>query len=286
MGSNETKLYQLIMADPTIQGAIARTTNEEARIALIVRIGEGNGLSVSAEEVHQFILRGSNQELSDAELEAVVGGKGNPNELIKGDKWAWIGLPDDNLDGGDGNDTMYGGDGNDSMDGGSGNDYMDGGWSAEDDEGDDTLKGGSGNDTMWGGVGNDSMDGGADNDHMDGGAGADTMAGGTGNDWMDGGSGQDTLDGGAGNDTIIGGADNDLLAGGSGSDVFVFGNDDGNDIITDFNPNQDFLSLSDGSLGSIEVAVVGGNTVISYGDTMITLEGVEMDKDQVLSRLK
>jgi Ca2+-binding RTX toxin-like protein len=388
MTANAAKLYRKIMSDNAAQAELAKAGGTPESIGAVVRISQRLGQPVTPEEVRDFLEREPGEELSDSELEMVVGGKGNPNELIKGDKWEWIGLPDDDLDGGDGNDTIYGYTGNDTLSGGTGNDQMEGGsgndiltggtgndhmegGSGNDDmnggtgedrmfggfgddsmtggeghdsmaggEGNDTMKGGAGNDILhgeggsdWmsGGLGNDSMTGGEGNDYMGGGAGNDTMDGGDGNDYMEGGAGNDamnggdgndrmwgdtgndTMDGGAGNDkmsgglgndsmsggagsdtmsggsgddTMSGGAGRDILTGGSGADIFVFGNDDGNDVVTDFNPNEDFLRFNDGDLGNIEVANVGGNTVISYGNTMITLEGVEMDKDQVLARVQ
>ncbi len=275
MSTNETKLLQLILSDPTIQGAIARTPDEKERIALIVRIGEGNGLPVTVEKVREFIARDPNEELSDAELEMVVGGKGNPNEEIKGDKWAWIGLPDDNLDGGDGNDTLYGYTGDDTLAGGTGNDLVYGG------DGNDEITGGSGDDTVSGGAGNDTISGDAGNDDMFGGDGNDEMSGGSGNDTLQGGDGNDVMTGGDGNDALKGDRGDDILTGGAGADFFSFRADDGHDTITDFNPGQDSLNFQGATYDQLSVSIQDGNTIIQYGNTVVTLEGVEMDKDAV-----
>jgi len=81
---------------------------------------------------------------------------------------------------------------------------------------------------------------------------------------------------------LDGGAGNDILTGGAGSDVFVFGANDGSDTITDFNPAEDKLQLQGvTSPYQLNVSSDGGNTVISYGETTITLQGVEMTADEV-----
>lgn len=117
------------------------------------------------------------------------------------------------------NDTIDGGDGNDSMMSGAGNDSVLGG------KGDDTIAGGKGNDKLFGNDGNDSINGGAGKDTIDGGAGADILAGGASSDSLSGGDGNDVINGDAGNDT---------LTGGKGDDIFVFDDNSGFDIISDF----------------------------------------------------
>ena len=64
--------------------------------------------------------------------------------------------------------------------------------------------------------------------------------------------GDDVLVGGAGNDLLIGGAGNDTLTGGAGSDVFKWEAADHGivgtpniDVITDFNPQEDKIDLTD-----------------------------------------
>ena len=53
----------------------------------------------------------------------------------------------------------------------------------------------------------------------------------------------DTISGLDGNDVLIGGSGNDQLSGGAGSDRFLFQAGSGQDIITDFTPNQDLIEL-------------------------------------------
>ncbi|MGL1861373.1 MAG: hypothetical protein OCC46_02490 [Pseudodesulfovibrio sp.] len=278
MNTNEAKLYQKIMSDKSAQAELMKAGNESERIEIIVRLGEDFALPVTAETVHEFISRDPNEELSDAELEMVVGGKGNPNELIKGDKWSWIGLPDDDLDGGDGNDTIYGYSGNDTLAGGTGNDEVYGG------DGNDEVTGGSGNDTVSGGAGNDTVSGDAGNDDMFGGDGDDEMDGGSGNDTLQGGDGNDVMTGGDGNDALKGDEGDDTLTGGAGADYFSFRADDGHDTITDFNPGEDSLNFQGATYDLLNVYTQDGNTIIQYANTTVTLEGVEMDKDAVWNR--
>lgn len=133
--------------------------------------------------------------------------------------------------------------------------------------GEDTLYGEGGDDYLFGQHGNDLLDGGA------------------GDDKMYGGADDDTLHGGDGNDTLIGGADNDMLVGGAGSDVFVFGENDGTDRVADFDPDNDTLRFEWDDLEAMTVSVRDGNTVIAYGETRITLENVQLSREQVLACL-
>ncbi len=170
-----------------------------------------------------------------------------------GDDYLSGGDGDDTLRGGEGNDTLYGGTGNDTLDGdyddewpndGGGDDWLDGG------AGNDTLTSGSGNDYLSGGDGDDTLSGGSGNDVLSGGTGNDTLNGGAGHDTLDGGEGDNTLSGGAGTDTLIGGTGVNMLTGGDDGDYFVFSPLDTPDgthqenTITDFNPDEDYIALS------------------------------------------
>ena len=92
--------------------------------------------------------------------------------------------------------------------------------------GDDNLRGRGGRDTILGGEGEDTVNGGKGRDRVEGGADDDLLLGITG---------LDNLLGGKGNDTLEGGAHNDRLTGGKGNDTFVFNDNEGNDVVTDFN---------------------------------------------------
>ena len=157
----EKRLYQLIMNDRSMQVEIFSTPDTSKRIAIIVGMGEQNGLPVDPEIVRQILEHPPASEMSDAELENVVGGKGDPNQKIVGDYWAPWGKPHDDLDGRDGNDTIYGGEGSDTIHGGTGNDQLHGdGVTDSRFDGGDNIYGGDGNDSIWGNDGNDTLDGG------------------------------------------------------------------------------------------------------------------------------
>jgi len=186
------------------------------------------------------------------------------------------GSGDDLLFGFSGNDLLAGEDGNDDLFGGSGDDDLDGGL------GKDNLYGGTGNDRLNGNLGDDKLHGGSGNDNLVGGYyefGNDYLYGDAGDDTLSGGFGNDMLSGGAGNDMLFGTGsiipigfqsprtdEIDILSGGSGADNFylvgalgrtgtkVEYDDlnsttvgvDGYALITDFNPDQDFIHLATG----------------------------------------
>ena len=107
------------------------------------------------------------------------------------------------------------------------------------------------------------------------------LSGGNGKDTLTGGAGNDTLDGGNGVDTLNGGAGNDVLTGGNGNDTFVFGENFGNDTITDFNPGNDSIDLSALGIADFDTlmqnaTMVGNDTVITTDQGTITLTGVNL----------
>ena len=106
-------------------------------------------------------------------------------------------------------------------------------------EGNDVIRGFDDNDTLLGLGGNDIIQGGDDEDVLDGGEGNDVLDGGNNSDVLNGGAGLDILIGGDGEDVLRGGEGNDILTGGLRSDAFDFSGDFGNDVITDFDDNQD-----------------------------------------------
>lgn len=126
--------------------------------------------------------------------------------------------------------------------------------------------------------------GGDGNDVLQGDSGDDVLSGGTDNDDLWGGDGDDHIIGGDGDDTLDGGSGNDTLTGGAGHDIFYFDENDGNVLITDFNPDEDVINISwNGDKESCQVINSGGNTIISFGQTLVTLQGVEMSRDEVLA---
>ena len=221
-----------------------------------------------------------------------------------------------------GNDTLTGDTGNDDMAGDSRNSIYDGSSG-----GDDTLFGGVGNDDMvgdtWADILNDSMGGndtleGGDNDDYIVGDAADGIAFGSsgGDDLIDGGSGNDILVGdadnfidetsSAGDDTLLGGEGDDLLVGdtdgtnegeggddtltgGGGNDTFrVTAENNGDDLITDFEVGDDILNIVDlidnvapGGIGledlddAATITDNGADVTIDFGGgNSVTINGV------------
>ncbi len=223
------------------------------------------------------------------------GGAGN--DMISGGNGsdqAFGGLGNDTIDGGSGGDKLQGGEGDDHMSGGLGFDTMEGG------SGDDIISGNQGNDLLYGGEGTDLMNGGARADRLFGGDGADLLLGdagadrlhgddgddalfgqmgtdrlfgGSGDDGLSGDAGDDRLFGGDGDDRLAGGANDDRLSGGDGIDTFVFEEENGKDVITDFEDGVDAIEFMVQSFGfdDLEILRDGDDTVIVYGDNSIRL---------------
>lgn len=76
---------------------------------------------------------------------------------------------------------------------------------------------------------------------------------------------------------IFGGSGNDMLSGGEGADTYGFSSAWGDDRITDFTGGEDRLDFSalDITLEDLFIETVDGNTVVSFGEDSLTLEGVE-----------
>jgi Ca2+-binding RTX toxin-like protein len=96
-----------------------------------------------------------------------------------------------------------------------------------------------------------------------------------------GGAGDDMIMGDAGADEINGGQGDDLLFGGAGADMFIFGNNFGNDIITDFDDvggGQDEIDLTALSIlfDDITITQNGLNSVITIDGVIgsITVENI------------
>lgn len=207
----------------------------------------------------------------------------------RGDDFLDGGLGNDNLNGGSGDDFVNGGQGDDSINGNSGDDDMLGG---EGDDrmkgqsGDDSIFGGSGEDFMLGGRGDDSVAGGVGDDNIRGESGDDFVRGGTGNDRVAGNSGDDSLEGNDGDDILLDGIGNDTvdagegddelrvssgddqLTTGEGFDTLVFATEDnGANVVTDFNVEEDTLSIELTEGGELSILSGQGEEGI---DTLIT----------------
>ncbi|MES2675307.1 MAG: calcium-binding protein, partial [Pseudomonadota bacterium] len=102
---------------------------------------------------------------------------------------------------------------------------------------------------------------------------ADTLIGDLGNNTLDGLDGNDTLSGRAGNDVLRGGIGNDTLSGDAGSDTYVFGYDDGQDTINNYDSStgrNDVLRLRDGiAINDVKISRLNNDlfvTLLSTGD--------------------
>jgi hypothetical protein len=114
-------------------------------------------------------------------------------------------------------------------------------------------------------IGTDGADSGSDFRNGFGKGGNDTLSGGAGNDRVDGGGGRDLLSGGIGDD---------LMIGGTGIDTFLFRGGDGHDIIADFTPGQDVITLHLTAFAALRIRAVNGDTLIEHGADSIRLAGV------------
>jgi uncharacterized protein YegL len=132
---------------------------------------------------------------------------------------------------------------------------------------------------LHGDEGNDHLIGSAGADMLFGDGGSDTLEGGDGEDHLYGGAGNDALFGGADADTLVGGAGNDILTGGEGADIFVWNDGDvgtvatpAYDVVTDFNPDEDQLDLSDMLTGtSNDIADYITVTADGNGDAVLNV---------------
>jgi len=107
--------------------------------------------------------------------------------------------------------------------------------------GNDTLIGGGGDDSVFGDTGNDVVHGLDGNDSLEGGIGDDYLSGGVGDDTVHGGEGDDSLSGNNGDDILTGGTGNDRFSGDKGNDTYVFNLGDGQDTISNYDPNVDSI---------------------------------------------
>ena len=250
---------------------------------------EGNDVLSGGEGADVLLGRGGNDTLYGGLDDDVLFGQGG-NDQLNGDEGNDLllgrvgndvlngGLGDDTLEGDQGDDRLFGNEGNDVLNGGSGRDILLG-------RGDnDTLNGGLDDDVLFGQGGDDVLNGDEGNDLLLGRVGSDVLNGGLGDDTLEGDQEDDQLFGGDGNDVLSGGLGDDLLEGGMGDDVFVFSDNFGADVITDFS-NGDVLDLSDVN-GITDFQDLADNhfqineggvlSIVDDENNTILLEGVEV----------
>ncbi|MDA5556024.1 Ig-like domain-containing protein [Shimia sp. MMG029] len=145
----------------------------------------------------------------------------------------------------------------------------------------DQISGLAGNDTLVGKEENDILDGGADNDKLTGGDGDDELIGDQGDDRLTGGQGNDTLNGGDGNDVFYGDLTGSGLDGAMGADLFAFDMDDGVDRVFDFVAGIDRVQLLDAGNASFAFNASTGDTVMTYGTTVVTFFNANVTSSDV-----
>ncbi|WP_287527635.1 M10 family metallopeptidase C-terminal domain-containing protein [Okeania sp. SIO2C2] len=111
------------------------------------------------------------------------------------------------------------------------------------------------------------LNGDGGDDILIGGSSNDNMNAGSGNDILIGGSGRDKLVGADGNDILNGGSGCGFLEGGNGNDLFILGNTEGVDIITDFQIGADKILLSDLAFTDLTLTESSGSTLLEVTAT-------------------
>ena len=95
---------------------------------------------------------------------------------------------------------------------------------------------------------------------------------------LKGNTGRNRLSGGDGEDVLNGGDGNDRLNGGAAEDVFVFGDNDGRDRITDFHNGSDTIDLTAVDevtrFRDLEITDTDSGVLIDYGNGTIQLDDV------------
>ncbi|TNE62451.1 MAG: hypothetical protein EP335_12740 [Alphaproteobacteria bacterium] len=139
-------------------------------------------------------------------------------------------------------------------------------------DGHDTVVGSTGADRMGGANGDDLIYGNAGHDTLFGAVGDDTLSGGNGDDLLYGGAGSDNLDGGGGDDILWTGAGDDMLTGGDGADMFTAGATSGNDVITDFNTDEDTLNLAYRGFADVDAVAAASSDTTQDGESGILID--------------
>ena len=222
-----------------------------------------------------FFTLAGHDEIFGASFDDTLAGAGG-DDILRGrggDDLILGGSGDDTLAGQAGDDTLQGGRGDDAAQGGGGEDRVIGAG------GDDVLRGGGGSDTVVGGGGEDTVIGQGGGDILRGGASDDSLVGGGGADRLLGNLDDDILSGGARNDTLIGGSGDDTLTGDGGADRFVFGRNQGSDVILDFEDGLDVIvARGAGDFDALFIFERAGDAVVRYSGTEITLDGIDADQ--------
>ena len=111
-----------------------------------------------------------------------------------------------------------------------------------------------------------------------GGSGDDVLWGADGGNMLFGDDGDDRISGGSGNDIIAGGSGNDVLNGGGGSDLFTFGENWGDDVVSQIVGGSIALWFAEDE-SAITSVELDGNVIFRSGTSSVTV------KDSVLADL-
>ena len=286
---------------------IVPTTTDASLVTPIFLTGTAGAGQTEAFVVDMRSLpTGSTVQLDNIEFASVIGtatvAGGLGSNFLTGDENMQnltLGADNDTAFGGGGTDlvygnaaadVLYGNQSSDTLFGGQDNDTLYGGQDS------DVVNGNAASDILYGNFGNDSLYGGADSDGLYGGAGEDSIVGGDGNDALYGGKAStlvdaDTLSGGAGDDSLYGGEGVDYLYGGDGADKFVIEENNGYDVLLDFDGiSGDQIQIEANANGSdidtfeeilANATTLDGNTEINLGgDYYIRLVGIQADQLQ------
>jgi Ca2+-binding RTX toxin-like protein len=218
------------------------------------------------------------------EADTIFGGRGSDFIVGNGgDDYLDGGITSEDAGGVDGADTIYGGFGNDEIIGSAGSDLLYGQLGDDTIEGSGNTSGAAETNTIYGGTGNDLIYGDsrsntdAEVDYYDPSEDPDAAPdsypeNNPFHDLLFGEEGDDTIYGGDGNDTIDAGAGNDVLHGNLGNDTFVFNTNYGVNIIHNFNPTYDTISIAANTNGlNLTAADIVARAVQTDGGLAIDL---------------
>jgi Ca2+-binding RTX toxin-like protein len=165
--------------------------------------------------------------------------------------------------------------------------------------GNDVITTYSGNDVVYGESGDDIINLGEGINKAFGGQGNDEIISGSGDDIIYGDEGNDNILSGAGNDTIYGGQGDDILEGGQGINTYVYGLNNGKDIIKVQENSVDIVKFVDDlTKDSISLTREGHNLIVNIlnsedrlvvenwylGNTLekfVFSDGIEMLQDEI-----
>jgi Ca2+-binding RTX toxin-like protein len=224
-----------------------------------VRLWAGDGFGGDAEG---DTLRGIENLLGSAVADTLVG-SGAANHLFggSGDDDIWANDGDDKLEGGEGADILRGQGGLDTAS-----------YATSEESVTVRLWAGDG----WGGdatgdilIDIENAEGSAHDDILSGSGGDNVLLGLGGRDEIWAGEGNDRILGGAGDDVLRGQGGDDVLSGGLGADIFVFADENGSDLVTDFE-DDDRIDLR-------AVASISSFDDLQGGAARDSAEGVRID---------